>query len=51
METIYHVKIRTCDDDIFTVYHFDAADARKCGEEYLQQGYLVTLVTETSEEL
>ena len=51
METIYHVKVRTNDDDAFTVYHFDEADARKCGEDYLSQCFMVTLVTETSEEL
>jgi hypothetical protein len=51
METIYHVKIRTCDDDIFTVYHFDEADARECVFDYLSQGFMVTIVTETSEEL
>ncbi len=51
METIYNVKVRTNDDDAFTVYHFDEEGARECVFDYLSQGFTVTIVTETSEEL
>jgi hypothetical protein len=51
METIYNVKVRTNDDDAFTVYHFDEESARECVFDYLSQGFTVTIVTETSEEL